>query len=84
MTQGTEHERSSTSATLAISGMHCASCVALVEEVLGDEAGVSAVAVDLGQSVAHVSFDPSQTTLERLCAAIGAVGYGAAPRREAT
>lgn len=68
---------SSLSVTLIVSGVHCASCVALLEEVLADTPGVLAAGVDLEAKTARVSFDPSVVTVDALCAATEAVGYPA-------
>lgn len=64
---------------LAIEGMHCESCVALVTEVLEDQAGVRSAAVDLGSATAVVRFDPAVIGVEDLRAAIAEAGYSAAP-----
>jgi len=62
---------------LAITGMHCGSCSALVQEVLAEQAGVIAVTVDLASGRARLSLEASTVTVEQLCAAVAAVGYGA-------
>jgi copper chaperone CopZ len=62
---------------LALTGMHCGSCVALIEEVLMDQSGVAAAAVDLEGGTARVTFDPSEVSVDALCAAVTGAGYGA-------
>ena len=62
---------------LAIRGMHCGSCVALLEEVLVEEKGVSSADVKLDPGTARVSFDPSTVTADRLCALVADQGYEA-------
>ena len=62
---------------LLVSGMHCASCVALIEEVVADIAGVSSVRVDLDRAASEVRFDPGVVTADQLCAVIGDLGYQA-------
>jgi P-type Cu+ transporter len=69
-------------AEIEVTGMHCQSCVALIEESLTDTAGVHAATVDLEQARAFVSFDPAQASIDVLCAAIVSAGYGAAPATE--
>jgi Cu+-exporting ATPase len=67
-------------AVLALSGMHCGSCVALIEETLAESPGVTAAVVDLTTELAEVTFDPSATAVEDLCAAVIREGYGAVPQ----
>ncbi len=57
--------------------MHCASCVALIEEVLAEEEGVSSVVVELDSGRARVSFDPSRIAVGRVCALVVEQGYDA-------
>jgi len=64
---------------LEVAGMHCASCVALLEETLGAEPGVGAVSVDLDTGRASVTFDPEVLTVDDLCGTVAAAGYQAAP-----
>ncbi len=68
-----------TTVELLIEGMHCGSCVALVEEVLTEQAGVAAASVDLDRARAVVGFDRSVIGVDELRAAVEAVGYTAAP-----
>ncbi|HEY1435496.1 MAG TPA: cation transporter, partial [Thermoanaerobaculia bacterium] len=63
--------------SLALTGMHCASCVTTIEKALGAVPGVSAASVNLGTGRADVRgahLDP-----ERLVAAVRASGYDARP-----
>jgi copper chaperone CopZ len=62
---------------LALSGVHCGSCVAFIEEVLMDQTGVAAAMVDLEAGAARVTFDPSGVSVDALCAAVTGAGYGA-------
>jgi copper ion binding protein len=66
-------------AQLTVEGMHCASCVALIEEVLGERAGVTAAQVDLQAARAVVEYDPSALDVEQIRAAIAEAGYTATP-----
>ena len=68
-------------AVLALSGMHCGSCVALIEETLTECPGVTEAVVDLTSATANVTFDPYATAVEDLCAAVIQEGYGAVPQR---
>ncbi len=64
---------------LAVDGMHCDSCVALIEEVLGEQAGVVAVEVDLASGAATVDLSPTGPDPDRLCDLVRELGYAAAP-----
>jgi P-type Cu2+ transporter len=61
--------------TFIIEGIRCASCVWLVEKIVGQLPGVSAVRVHFGNHRARVRFDPTVSTPAELFAAIGRVGY---------
>ena len=63
---------------LAITGMHCASCVARVEKALGSVPGVQESRVNLATHRAWVNVDPTQPDLEtRLKDAVKSAGYDA-------
>ncbi len=64
---------------LAIEGMHCESCVALIEETLVEDLGVARASVDLESARATVAYDPALHTVDDLCAAVVAAGYEATP-----
>jgi copper chaperone CopZ len=64
-------------AGLDLTGMHCASCVALIEESLGAHPGVAQVRVDLETARATVVFDAGVTGLDELCGVVAGAGYGA-------
>jgi copper chaperone CopZ len=73
-----EPDRSST-AELAVEGMHCSSCVALIEESLVDEDGVLGASVDLDSGRARVTFDPARLGVDRIRSVILEAGYPATP-----
>jgi copper chaperone CopZ len=66
-------------AELAVSGMHCESCAALVEEVLVEQDGVRAASVDLAAARARIEYDSSRLGVEQLAGAVVRAGYSAAP-----
>lgn len=66
-------------AVLAVSGMHCASCVTLIEESLAEQVGVTDVSVDLDTGRARVDYDAATIDVEHLCAVVADVGYVATP-----
>jgi copper chaperone CopZ len=66
-------------AELHIEGMHCSSCVALIEESLTEQAGVAEAVVDLEASRAVVRYDPRLIGPDALLATVVAAGYPATP-----
>ncbi|MBI2117765.1 heavy metal translocating P-type ATPase, partial [Candidatus Peregrinibacteria bacterium] len=63
--------------TLAITGMHCASCAALITRKLKKTAGVAEANVNFAAAKAHINFDPGQTNEQNLIAAVASAGYSA-------
>jgi P-type Cu+ transporter len=72
-----------TTVELSVTGMHCASCAALIEEVLGEQPGLLAAQVDLAAERAAVTFDESVTDLRAVQSAIAELGYGSSPVADA-
>ena len=70
---------SSSTCTLDIGGMTCASCVRHVEKALSRIDGVHSAEVNLATEAATVSFDPQTAGLSELTAAVAAAGYTATP-----
>lgn len=66
-----------TTVTIPVEGMSCASCAAHVKKTLRSIEGVTAVEVDLAQRAAHVSYSGTEVSPERLTAAINDLGYKA-------
>jgi heavy metal translocating P-type ATPase len=58
-----------------VTGMHCASCVALIEDKLGKIAGVDSVSVKLTQEKAVVNFKDSPVDVAVLSNVISPFGY---------
>jgi Cu+-exporting ATPase len=77
--------RSAGEVTLPIEGMTCASCVRRIEKALSRVDGVQEASVNLATEKAHVVFDPTIASLERLRAAVEKAGYraGDAPAQAA-
>ncbi|MBI2086284.1 copper-translocating P-type ATPase [Candidatus Daviesbacteria bacterium] len=63
------------SKTFPIKGMHCASCVRLIEKVVGKVEGVSSCSVNLLTEKATVAFDPQKVDEAKISAAVSSVGY---------
>ena len=65
------------SVNLKITGMHCAHCVATVEQALQKVSGVYGASVDLEHGSAEVDFDDKRAQPGALVSAVTGVGYGA-------
>jgi len=63
--------------SLDIKGMHCASCVARIEQALKQVPGVHTASVNLATQKAVVEADPGRATGEALVHAVEQAGYGA-------
>lgn len=66
-----------TKKTFAIQGMHCASCVMLIEQSLQKVPGVKKATVNLATQKATVDFDAEQVTDEHIKSAVEGAGYQA-------
>jgi copper chaperone len=64
--------------TLKVEGMTCGGCVASVTRVLKAVPGVNDVAVTLTPGVAEVGYDPAQTGVPALRAAVEDAGFDVA------
>ncbi|WP_319643651.1 heavy metal translocating P-type ATPase [Methanovulcanius yangii] len=63
-------------ATLKVTGMHCATCVATVEKALLALDGVREAAVNLNTEKATATFDPDLVTVQTMEEAVISAGYG--------
>ena len=63
--------------TFSISGMHCASCVNVLERTLKKVPGVTNATVNLATEKATVAYDENQVTDTHLSSAVAQVGYKA-------
>jgi Cu+-exporting ATPase len=70
-------------ASLAISGMNCASCVAHVSKSARSLPGVSNCTVNLARGRATVEFDPDQVSLTQIAGQITSAGYPAEAEQSA-
>jgi len=64
---------------LAITGMTCASCVAVIEKVVGRLPGVLRANVNLATERLAVAYDPSAIDESAIVTAVQKAGYGALP-----
>lgn len=64
--------------TLAVGGMHCASCGLLIDETLEELDGVVSSETDARRGRSLVRFDPATVAPDDIVAAIEGVGYRAA------
>jgi len=65
--------------TLSVDGITCAACAWLIEKQLYQLPGIVRVGVNTATRRAHIRWDPQQLSLSRILAAIGHIGYQAAP-----
>ena len=68
--------------TFSIKGMHCASCVMIIERSLKDVAGVKDAVVNLATNKATVTYNPDEVTEDKLTSAVSNVGYQAMVQEE--
>ncbi len=66
---------SSTSITLGVTGMTCASCVAVIEKTLGKMSGVVSATVNLAAETVTVVLDPAVVSVDEVLGAIKGAGY---------
>lgn len=62
---------------IAIEGMHCANCSALIQKMVGRMDGIEECSVNLAANNGTVSFDPSVTGMPQVIQTIVDLGYGA-------
>jgi Cu+-exporting ATPase len=63
-------------ASIKVTGMTCAMCVATIEKALKKLEGVEEAVVNLGTETATVKYDPEKVSLEQIIKAIEDTGYG--------
>ena len=68
--------------SLAISGMHCASCSARIEKVVGDLPGVIAAEVNLATETARIVYRKSECSSRTIRETIAALGFEARGGRQ--
>ena len=73
-----EHTAQVSHAMFALEGMTCASCAMRIEKGLKKVPGVTEAHVNLATEQASITFDPVQTSIERMVQKVEAVGYKAA------
>jgi Cu2+-exporting ATPase len=61
--------------SLLLDGIHCATCIWLIEHLLSREEGVISARVNYSNHRARVRFDPEKITPARLCATLRNIGY---------
>ncbi len=83
MTENSINKIDNKRANLAISGMHCASCAAIIERRLKKLPGLKAANVNFGAEKAMVTFDENVNSISDVIEAVKNAGYGAAIINEA-
>jgi Cu2+-exporting ATPase len=69
------HNEDSAEISLIIEGIRCASCVWLLEKLLGKEQGVDAIRVNYGTHRAQVRFNPQKTSPAKIFSTVSRLGY---------
>lgn len=64
--------------TIPVNGMHCASCAITIKKTLKKVEGVIDCDVSYGNEKAHIEYDPTKTSLEKLSNKIKPFGYSLA------
>ncbi|MBU1203870.1 MAG: cation transporter [Nanoarchaeota archaeon] len=67
---------------ISIKGMHCKSCVKLIESRLGLLDGIEEVKVNLVNDEAEIKFDSDKVSLEKIKSEICALGYSIGDKKE--
>ena len=62
---------------LNISGMHCASCSAIIENALKKEKGVFSINVNIASEKAYLDYNPDEINIDRIQEVIEKLGYKA-------
>jgi P-type Cu+ transporter len=70
--------------TLRLKGMGCAACATAIDQALHQLPGITQATVNYGAELATVDYDPQQSNLEQIQAAVAAAGYGATPLEDFT
>ena len=68
--------------TLAVAGMTCTACAAIIEKTLGRLDGVSSASVNLAAETATIEFDPTSLGPDELIEAVRTAGYDAEVRAQ--
>ena len=66
-----------TTYTLRVEGMHCASCGLLIDDALEDLPGVTRAQTTVRNGQTVVEVDPDGCTMDDIVAAVGEAGYTA-------
>ncbi len=72
----------SAEASFAVTGMTCASCVAVIEKTLSKTPGVTSARVNLATEKLAATFDPAVTDAAAIAASVKKAGYEALPLSE--
>ena len=68
-----------TKTKLKVSGMHCASCAANIDDALEDLEGVKKASTSFARSRTKLEFDETKLDLDTVRSVVGELGYQAQP-----
>ncbi len=71
-----------TKVALSVTGMSCGQCAKTITAALQELDGVNAAAVSHAEGVARVAYDPARTDLDKIIAAVNAIGKFKAEKAE--
>jgi copper chaperone len=64
-----------TDVVLSVPDVSCEHCVKTINGALGELTGVANVSTDIPTKTVHLSYDPSQTSIEKVEAVLDDAGY---------
>ena len=64
-----------TKLVLKVKGMHCASCSALIDKLIGKQPGVISIKTNYGAEKTAIEFDETKITLEKVDELLHKLGY---------
>lgn len=64
---------------LSLTGITCSACAWLIEKHLSHQAGILSIHVNLSSSVATITWNPAQTSIQTIAKELQFIGYAATP-----
>ncbi|MCO4787238.1 MAG: heavy metal translocating P-type ATPase, partial [Marinomonas atlantica] len=64
---------------VSLTGITCSACAWLIEKHLGQQVGIKNIHVNLSSSVATITWDPAQASVQTIASELQFIGYAATP-----